>query len=110
MDSYITRAEHEEFRRNMENEHHRASKRLDIVEEEAKQIYSLVTSVEKLAIIVGNIEKKQQSDNEIVEKVVEKVEIIGEADGKKWRKLVGYVITGLAGSVVTFLMQYIGGV
>ena len=54
MDTPITRAEHEEFRRTMDSEHKRISRRLDTLEETTKQIGSLVLSVERLAVSMEN--------------------------------------------------------
>ena len=57
MDDYISRSEHEEFRRSMDlanqnlaDENKRQNKRLDILEENSKQITALVTNVERLAV------------------------------------------------------------
>ena len=56
MDTPISRAEHEEFRRSMElanqnlaDENHRQNRRLDILEENAKAQTTLALSVERLA-------------------------------------------------------------
>ncbi len=49
MDTPITRAEHEEFRRRLEEENNRQDKRIALLEENTKQIGSLSVSVEKLA-------------------------------------------------------------
>ena len=43
MDAPITRAEHEEFVRRMDEANHRQSKRIEIVEKEVKQIGELTT-------------------------------------------------------------------
>ena len=57
MDTPITRAEHEEFRRAMEaenkrlaDEDNRQNKRIEVLEENVRQIGALTTSVEKLAL------------------------------------------------------------
>ena len=49
MDTPITRAEHEEFRRRLEEENNRQDKRIALLEENTKQFGSLTVSVEKLA-------------------------------------------------------------
>ena len=98
MGEYITREEHEEFRRNMENEHKRASKRIEAVEEETKQIYPLVTSIERLAVIVDNIEQNQQT-------YVEKVETLNNRDGNLWRSLVSSLVSALAGGFAGFIIS-----
>ena len=45
MDTPITRAEHEEFRRRLEEENRRQDKRIELLEESTRQIGGLTTSV-----------------------------------------------------------------
>ena len=52
----ITRAEHEEFRKRMEEEDKRQNKRLDNLEENAK----LLSSIEKLAANMEHMAKEQE--------------------------------------------------
>ena len=63
MDTPITRAEHEEFRRAIETENKRLSdednrqnKRIEVLEENVRQIGALTTSVEKLALSIESQE------------------------------------------------------
>ena len=98
MDTPITRAEHEEFRRNMENEHKRLSKRIDSLESATKQIGSLVVSVERLAVSMESMAKEQKEQNEKLE----------GRDGELWRKVTGYVITAVIGIVLGFVFRQIG--
>ena len=46
MDTPITRAEHEEFRRRIEEENKRQDKRIEILEENSKKIEGLNSSIE----------------------------------------------------------------
>ena len=101
MDTPITRAEHEEFRRNMENEHKRLSKRIDSLESTTKQIGSLVVSVERLAVSMESMAKEQKEQNEKLEKLEGR-------DGELWRKVTGYVITAVIGIVLGFVFRHIG--
>lgn len=50
MENPITRAEHEEFRRRLEEENKRQDTRIGILEDSVRQIGALATSVEKLAV------------------------------------------------------------
>lgn len=97
----ITRAEHEEFRRRMEEAHRRQDKRLELLEENTKQIGSLTLSVSKLAqsIEIMCNEQKQQG---------ERLETLENRDGEKWRKVVGYAVTAVLGIVLGFLAKQIG--
>ena len=50
MDNYISRAEHEEFVRRMDEEHHRQNRRIELLEEAVQQNGKLTISVEKMAV------------------------------------------------------------
>lgn len=52
MENPITRAEHEEFRRRLEEENKRQDTRIGILEDSVQQIGALATSVEKLALSI----------------------------------------------------------
>ena len=101
MDTPITRAEHEEFRRRLEEENRRQDKRLELLEQSVREIGELTTSVEKLAQSVENMVREQERQGKRLE------ELEGR-DGEKWRKVVGYVITAVVTGVVGFLLARIG--
>ena len=77
MDTPISRAEHEEFRRRLEAEDGRLNKRLSIVEEDLKNIKELTASVEKLAVNMENMMKIQ-------EKQGKRLETLENRDGEMW--------------------------
>ena len=85
MDQPITRAEHEEFRRRLE-------------EENSRQIS---TSVEKLALSMESMVKEQ-------EKQGKRLETLEDRDGEMWRKAVGYVVTAVIGIVLGYVFTQIG--
>ena len=93
----ITRAEHEEFRKRMEEEDKRQNKRLDNLEENAK----LLSSIERLAPNMEHMAKEQ-------EKQGKRLETLEKRDGEMWRKVVGYIITAVIGVVVGFVFTQIG--
>ena len=105
---YISRQEHEEFRRSMESENKRLEEendrqnhRLNALEETIKQVAAISTSVEKLALNMENMLKEQVSQGK-------RLETLESRDGEMWRKVVGYVITAIAGIVVGFLFKQLG--
>ena len=49
MDNPITRAEHEEFRRRLEEENRRQDKRIELLEDNIRELNQLTASVSKLA-------------------------------------------------------------
>lgn len=108
MDTPITRAEHEEFRRAMETENqrladedNRQNKRIEVLEENVRQIGALTTSVEKLALSIESMVKEQEQQGK-------RLEVLEGRDGEKWRQVTGYVITAVIGIVLGFLFTQIG--
>lgn len=101
MDTPITRAEHEEFRRRLEEENERQNKRLSILEDSSRQFTTLVTSVEKLAMSMQSMLKEQESQGK-------RLEILEGRDGEQWRKVVGYAITAVLGIALGYIFKQIG--
>lgn len=101
MEDTLTRAEHEEFRRRMEDVHKRQDKRIELLEERTEQINSLAISVSRLAQSIENMcnEQKQQG---------ERLETLENRDGEKWRKIIGYTVTAVIGVIIGFLAKRIG--
>lgn len=101
MDDVITRAEHEEFKKRIEDENHRQNKRIEVLEKITQQINSLTVSVEKLAqsieLMVG--EQKQQG---------KRLETLESRDGEMWRKVTGYVATAIIGIVLGLVATQVG--
>ena len=108
MDTPITRAEHEEFRRAIETENKRLSdednrqnKRIEVLEENVRQIGALTTSVEKLALSIESMVKEQEQQGK-------RLEILEGRDGEKWRQVTGYVVMAVLGIVLGFIFTHIG--
>lgn len=101
MDSPITRAEHEEFRRRMEEEHNRQNSRIKLLEEQTKQVTDIAISVRELALSVKQMAETQREQGEKLEKLEER-------DGEMWRKVVGYIVTAIVGIVIGFVFKQIG--
>ena len=101
MDTPITRAEHEEFSRRIEDWERRQDKRLELLEENVREIGALTTSVEKLAQSVESMVKEQ-------EKQGRRLDELEGRDGEMWRKVVGYIITAAVGILVGCLFRQIG--
>lgn len=101
MENPITRAEHEEFRRRLEEENKRQDTRIGILEDSVRQIGALATSVEKLAVSMQSMLKEQ-------EKQGKRLEALEGRDGEKWRKVMGYIATTIVGIVLGYLFKRIG--
>lgn len=100
MDDYITRAEHEEYTRRMDDEHKRINHRLLNVETIANEIKDLTISVKELALSVQQMTETQKSQSERL------AELEGR-DGEMWRSAAGYVLTAVIGAVITFVFTHI---
>ena len=97
----ISREEHEEFRRRMEEEDKRQNRRIDLVENSVQQIGEIAMSVEKMAVSLQSMVKEQEQQGK-------RLEALESRDGEMWRKVVGYAVTALAGAVIGFMMKQIG--
>ena len=105
---YISREEHNEFRRSMdaenkrlEDENNRQNHRLEVLEETVKQVAFISTSVEKLALNMENMLKEQVSQGK-------RLETLESRDGDMWRKAVGYAVTAIIGIVLCYIFKQLG--
>lgn len=101
MENGISREEHEEFARRMEDEHKRMNHRLKDLEEDIHQIGELTASVERLAVSVESMAKSQAKHEY-------RLENLENRDGEKWREVSSHIITTLIGAIVTFLLMKLG--
>lgn len=101
MDNPITRAEHEEFRRRIEEENKRQDRRLELLEHTVQQISDLTTSVEKLAVSMEGMLREQ-------EKQGTRLETLEDRDGEMWRKIIGYATTAVVGIIIGYVARQIG--
>ncbi len=60
MDEVITRAEHEEFCRRIDEENRRQNRRIELLEEGEQRIATLTASVERLATSMESMLKEQE--------------------------------------------------
>ncbi len=107
LDTVITRQEHEEFARRMETENQRLkdedsrqNKRLDLLEENAREISALATSMEKLATNMEGMVKVQEQQGK-------RLETLESRDGELWRKAKWCILSALIGGGVTALLTMI---
>lgn len=101
MDTPITRAEHEEFRRRLEEENRRQDARIKLLEENVGQISALASSVERLAMSVEQMCREQ-------EKQGKRLETLEGRDGEMWRTVVRYAVTAVIGILAGYVFAQIG--
>ena len=101
MDQPITRAEHEEFKRRLEEENSRQDRRIALLEESVSKMGALSTSVEKLALSMESMVKEQ-------EKQGKRLETLESRDGEMWRKVTAYAVTMVVGIIIGYISTRIG--
>ena len=101
MDEPISRAEHEEFSRRLEDWNKGEDKRLELLGDNVREIGTLTASIERLTISVQGMVKEQERQGQ-------RLETLEDRDGAKWRKLMGYIVSALVAGVVGFLLAQVG--
>lgn len=101
MTAPVTRAEHEEFKQRLEEENRRQDRRIELLEENTKQIGALTVSVEKLAQSIQSMVKEQERQGS-------RLDVLEGRDGEMWRKIVGHISTVIIGIVLGFVFTQIG--
>ena len=101
MEDYITRPEHDEFQKRIDEEHRRLNKRMDMAEGNIKEMNRLATSVEKLALNMENMLKEVEAQGR-------RLTVLEGRDGEMWRKAVGYLVTAVIGILVGYIFTRIG--
>ena len=101
MEDFLPREVHEEFAQRMEDEHRRINHRLGKVEETIGEINRLTLSVQSLAESVQRMCKEQERQSE-------RLQTLEGRDGEKWRMVVKYVLTGLAGALAGYIATKVG--
>ena len=76
-------------------------KRIELLEDNMRELNQLTTSVGKLAASVESMVKEQ-------EKQGKRLETLEGRDGELWRKVVGYVVTAVVGIVLGFVFRQVG--
>jgi len=109
MDSPITRAEHEEFRRRIDEENKRQDKRIALLEENTQQIGTLTVSVEKLAQSIEIMVKEQERQGKKLEQLER--EPLEEHKNNK-RAVINCIISGVGGAIISAILALIinGGI
>lgn len=102
MDEPISRGEHEEFARRIDAQEKRQDRRLELLEENVREIGALTVSVQKLAQSLQSMVKEQEQHGR-------RLQALESRDGEKWRKLMGYIATALTSGAVTLLLSHLVG-
>ena len=101
MGDTISRQEHSEFAKRMEDENHRQNKRLEALEGEVREIRKLTETVAELAQSMKAMMKEQERQGERLEKIESR-------DGEMWRKAVMEVLKIVLGIIIGGVFVKIG--
>lgn len=108
MNSPITRAEHLEFSKRMEEEHARQNRRIGDLEKSVEKNNELLVSVERLAVSIENMQKEQQAQGKRLEVLGDEIDELKGRDGEMWRKAIGYVITSVISIFIGYIFTQLG--
>lgn len=101
MENGISREEHQEFCKRMEEENRRQNHRIELLEGSVQQLSKLAASVEKMAASLQRMVREQEQQGE-------RLTALESRDGEMWRKVVTYAITAAVGIIVGFAAKQIG--
>ena len=101
MDSPFTRAKHNEIVKRMEDEHTRINQRVAELETVVKKINDLTISISEMSTSMKQMIEELRNQGG-------RLEELESRDGEMWRKVVGHVITCVAGIVNSYLFFQIG--
>lgn len=101
MEDMISRKEHEEFARRIDEENSRQNHRIEELEESVRQISELTATIRELAVNMKNMMEEQTRQGK-------RLEVIESRDGEKWRTVVSYVITAVVGAVAAYFLAKFG--
>ena len=100
-DEYVSIELHREFAARIEDENKRQNKRIELLEESMKQIYTLNTYVQKIAAAMESLTKAVGQQNE-------RLEAIEKKPAQNWDKLLWALGGVLISAIAAFVIKQIG--
>ena len=101
MEEMISRKEHEEFAKRIDEENNRQNHRIETLEETVRQISELTATVKELAVNMKNMLTEQEKQGARLTKIEGK-------DGEMWRTVVSHILTAVVGGVIAFFFAKLG--
>lgn len=98
---YISRPEHEEFVKRMDEANERQSKRISILEDAVRNFAQVQASMQKMETVMESTLKE-------IEKQGQRLERLESRDGEMWRKVAGYIVTTIVGIAIGSVFKSIG--
>ncbi len=100
MDGNITRAEHIEFVKRIDEENARQNKRISMLEEGVDRMNALTVSVERMAVNMENMLAAIERQGNLIEKQNERLEKIEKEPAEEHLQMKHAVLTAVIGTVV----------
>jgi predicted nucleic acid-binding Zn-ribbon protein len=100
-DEYLRLDTHEEYAKRMDDEHKRQNHRIDLLEKAVEQNNKLLTSVERLAMSMENMQKELSEQGD-------RLDTLESRDGEMWRKVKWHIVTAVLTAFVTYCATQIG--
>ena len=101
MEEYVTLSLHKEFADKIEREDDRQNKRIAMLEESMKQIYTLNTSVEKIAMSIETLTTEIGEQNK-------RLKAIEDKPAQNWDKLLWLVGGAILSGVIAYILKVVG--
>lgn len=97
----------EAFRRRDE-ENNRQNHRIDILEAKVHDLNKIVSSIEKMAVHMENIDREQMKQGERLKETDERIRGLENKDGEMWRTILTHAATLIVGAVLAYFFSQIG--
>lgn len=108
MDNYILRQEHEEFARRVDAEDARQNRRIEVLEENVKQINALTVSVEKMASNMEHMLEAIERQGNLIEKQNDRLDVVEKEPAETYKdvkmEIIKTIISALVGAVVVAVL------
>lgn len=108
MENFITRMEHEEFAKRMQEEHNRQNHRINILEKNYEQLTELTICVKEQTMTLDNMAKEVKCQGEKLEKITgEPARIAQRIRDKAIDTIVGVIVGAVVVALFFIISPYI---
>lgn len=105
---YLTKAEHSEFAKRIDDHNAQQDKEIEALKENVKRIETLTVSVEKMAVSIENMAKEMGKHNDSLDKLDSRLEDIENEPATKWKDMTKYILTAILGIVIGLVAMRLG--
>lgn len=103
MEEYVTRLEHAEFAKRVEEEDNRQNHRISKLEQSIESLNRLTLSVERMALSMDHMAEKQEDMNE-------RLGQLEKEPADNWRQLksgiIGAIATAIGAAIIAVIFHY----